>query len=163
MSGTNSKTKTTPRIIAGRVKAYFQRRSHHRCIKNKITNIALAAETAIIAAQPLEGVSIKCELAIQNDVSVSAQSIRKIVTKNGLRFNDRWLVPFFAVAELSVAVSIFKTNISTGIERSKLYQQSANTGQRFLLFTALLVQCHRNEAQESDDSNQHVQTMKPGQ
>ncbi len=41
----------------GTVNTYFQLASHKRCMKNKMTNMALVQETAIIKAQPIVGVS----------------------------------------------------------------------------------------------------------
>ena len=45
-----------------------------------ITNIAFATETANIAPHPTIRLSIKCELAIQNEIPVNAQSIIKTAT-----------------------------------------------------------------------------------
>jgi hypothetical protein len=42
-------------MLAGIVKTYFQLASHSICMKNKITSIALAQDTAIIAAHIVAG------------------------------------------------------------------------------------------------------------
>ena len=43
--------------IEGIVSTYFQLASHNKCMKNKITSMALVQETAIMNAQPMVGVS----------------------------------------------------------------------------------------------------------
>ena len=77
-------------MVTGTVRMYFQLFSHHKCMKNKITSIALAVEIAIIAVQPVVGFSIRCEFATQNDIAVSANNITKTIAKNGLRSFVAW-------------------------------------------------------------------------
>ena len=55
MSGISNQTNNAPMNNVGMVSAYFQARSHQRCMKNVITNMALAADMTIIAVQPVTG------------------------------------------------------------------------------------------------------------
>ena len=66
-------------ISAGMVNAYFHARSHHKCMKKNVTNVALATETAIIDPQANTGFSISSECAIQKESPVKAVSITNTV------------------------------------------------------------------------------------
>ena len=64
-------SKNTDIIMAGIVNTYFQLASHFRCMKNRITSIALPQETAIMPAQALAGiVCLIDELPSQNETPV---------------------------------------------------------------------------------------------
>ncbi len=69
-------------MLAGIVKTYFQLASHSMCMKNKITSIALAHDTAIIMAHIVPGkLCLRCSLLpTANEIAVNTHSAMNTIT-----------------------------------------------------------------------------------
>ncbi len=78
-----------PMKRVGMVSAYFQEGSHHKCMKNATTNMALQTEMLIITLQPSIRFSIMSELATQKERPVRITRNPKTTRKT-----LRWLEAF---------------------------------------------------------------------